>query len=254
MAKYRSKIKRLPLPSFYSQFFWSPSTCLYPNDCFYFDPDKVLTPLPELIFKTRFSYSRFKNGRPHFRHSQSQTLNLSASTIIKTPSTDMSHIQECLERIVGNSPLRTIEQLNDDFEFLNLGEKLDLEEELFQYKNGATSTRQLRLEDSESPISRISGGPIFIDVKGLTDSSSSQIESFADLALESPFSRSSRKLHQDRSTLGSQMRSEPRSRCRTLSPAKSLGELKSINDAATQTSTDFEDSFGQRTIATQTSD
>lgn len=255
VIKYRSKVKRLPLFGHCSQFVWSPSTCLYPNDCFYFNTDQILSPLPEFIFRSRFSYSRFKKGKPHFRHLQSEDSIFTGTTIIMSPSQEESYHSKCLERILSPSPLRTIEELNEEFEFLNLcDEKLDLEEELFRYKGDQLKTKHFRLEDSESPISRISDLRVkkFGDVKGHDDGlSSGQIESFADLALESPLSRSSRKA--PRSSLLVSRKPDPVSRGRTLSSIKGPDSLTRIIDATTQTGTDFEDSFGQRTIGTQTS-
>lgn len=251
VVKYRSKIKRLPLFGHCSEFIWSPSSCLYPNDCFYFDPDYILSPLPEFVFKSRFSYSRFKKGKPHFRHLQSAS-DFTATTLIMSPSpTEIDH--ECLESLLCPSPLRTIEQLNADFEFLNLSEeKLDLEEELFQYKKDQAAALRLRSRDSESPISRISdhrSKSRLIYIKGYSDPSPSAIESVADLVLESPLSRSQR-VRKDNS-LVSLDQCDPVSRVRTSQSPAMPGK---ITDAATQTGTDFEDSFGQKTIGTQTSD
>lgn len=258
VIKYKSRSKKFLYPDHCSQFLWSPSTCLYPNDCFYFNPNQVMSPLPALRYKTRFSYHRFKHGRHCFRGPNSDDSLFSASTIIVTPLLEREQ-----ERIYTSTqlcelsaiplPLRSIDHLNHEFEWLTLGDesaqKLNLQDELFQFKAGISEDAILR--DAESPISRTTSKSSIVakDHQGffrspscfLSDdlSKSSQSKFVSDLFLESPISRPSQV--------------DPPSRSRDPVLSK-RSDVRRRSDAVTQTTDLLEDSnLCRRTIGTQTS-
>lgn len=59
-----------------------PNSCLYPRDCFYYSPSRELTsPPPVFVFRSRFSYTRFRGGVTPF-HCQSSSSSPAESSII----------------------------------------------------------------------------------------------------------------------------------------------------------------------------
>ena len=214
LIKYRSKIKNFILPDGYSRYIWSPSTCLYPNDCFYFTPSRKPSPLPEFVFKSRFSYHRFKHGRPSFRHPGSDDSMFSASTIIYIPpfvhrsprfihhSTPLDRVQEYVDGLVTPSPSHSIGDLADELNLLNLSEESDGTVEDVQPKRSVRMRPVISSSDSESPLSRRISDRHSNFSNRETDESESPVipksrkiveydPTDADLALESPLSRRS---------------------------------------------------------------
>lgn len=254
VIKYKSKVRLLNWPSNYSDFVWSPSSCLYPNDSFYFDPNRKPSPLPELIFKTRFSYHRFKNGKIHFRHAYSDDSIFSATTIIMSHS---SNDQEQVAKISSPSPLQSIDELNEMFDSLNLlEERLNLEEELFQYKNTASYLPNPRSSDSESPLSRRNNrheGSKKLSISPTYSQSivkPAEAKLLTELTLESPISHTSSSrssfLEKRCSPSENSIRGDPESRGRAVS-SSSVETCKMRSGPNTQTGEELVEISTRRT-------
>lgn len=170
-VQYRSKVKIGEGDGDASNGYqYSPSSCFWPGDAYYFSPKRasLTSPLPEFHFTTRFSYKKFQNSLTPFHGSDSPSSSSSSSSSLLSftvRSPEVIEFEKRMKRLhLSPSPVQsvaeyqTIQEMFEEFDTLTESEEENGADESRPQVPESRVVRKNASQLSSSSSSRTAGG------------------------------------------------------------------------------------------------